>query len=66
MTAIDRDQVLQKLETLHESQAKSHDMALWRDGVWQAIISKFAPSALSPVCSHTHTTCDECHERIER
>jgi hypothetical protein len=21
---------------------------------------------LSPVCSHTHTTCDECHERIER
>ena len=23
-------------------------------------------SELSPRCSHTHTTCDECHERIER
>ena len=46
MTAIDRDQVLQKLETLHDSQAKYHDMALWRDGVWQAILEVRAIAAL--------------------
>ena len=49
MTAIDRDQVLQNLETLHDSQAKSHDMALWRDGVWQAILEVRAIAALPAI-----------------
>jgi hypothetical protein len=49
VTAIDRDQVLQKLETLHDSQAKSHDMALWRDGVWQAILEVRAIAALPAI-----------------
>jgi hypothetical protein len=49
VTAIDRDQALQKLETLHDSLAKSHDMALWRDGVWQAILEVRAIAALPAI-----------------